>query len=100
MLGLAQLGDGGDAVAFADQLYPRLLGRTPAEEDQLWLTSHGEMPSFFLSAPAAASMRRDSRFLAIAERVGLSRYWRSGRLPDFCTVAHEAICARFAAGRG
>jgi TolB-like protein len=94
MLGLSQLGDGGGAVAFADQLYPRLLGRTPAEEDQLWLSSSGQMPTFFLSSPATAAMRRDPRFLAVAERIGLLRYWRSGRPPDFCRDHPEPICPR------
>jgi hypothetical protein len=30
----------------------------------------------------------------LADRVGLLDYWRSGRLPDFCTKAHEPVCAR------
>jgi hypothetical protein len=49
---------------------------------------------FFLTAGAAQPLRRDSRYLALAERVGLLEYWRSGRLPDFCTDPKpEPVCA-------
>jgi hypothetical protein len=39
-------------------------------------------------------MRRDPRYLALAERTGLLAYWRSGRLPDFCRKQPEQICAQ------
>jgi hypothetical protein len=41
-------------------------------------------------------MRRDPRYLALAQRLGLLDYWRSGRMPDFCTQAHEPVCAQIA----
>jgi hypothetical protein len=37
-------------------------------------------------------MRRDPRFLALAERTGLLAYWRTGRAPDFCQQKPEAVC--------
>jgi hypothetical protein len=44
-------------------------------------------------------MRTDARFLPLADRIGLLDYWRSGRLPDFCTKAHDPVCARISARR-
>jgi tetratricopeptide (TPR) repeat protein len=41
--------------------------------------------SGFLFTPEAANMRRDPRFMQLATRIGLTRYWRStGNWPDFC----------------
>jgi TolB-like protein len=38
-----------------------------------------------LFAPAAAPLRQDRRFMALAARLGLADYWRSsGNWPDFC----------------
>jgi tetratricopeptide (TPR) repeat protein len=98
MLALARLGDLDAAYRFAGQLYPSRRGSTPAEEERIWLYSSNLYPIAFLTAPAAAPLRRDPRYLALAERVGLLEYWRSGRLPDFCTVDHEPICKQI--GRG
>jgi hypothetical protein len=82
------------AYAFADRLYPRLQGHSPAETEALWLDRPGKPPFSLLSAPAAAPMRRDPRFLGLAQRIGLLGYWRSGRLPDFCRSASpEPVCA-------
>lgn len=95
LIGLAQAGEMDGAFAVADQLYPRLQGRSPAETEALWLDQPGKPPFSFLSAPAAAPMRRDPRFLALAERTGLLAYWRSGRLPDFCRPPRpEPVCAQ------
>ena len=98
MLGLARLGDLDDAYRVADKLYPRLVGRDPHEEDLLWLRQWEGPPYPYLTGVAARPMRRDPRYLDLAERVGLLAYWRSGRLPDFCTVAHEPICGAIAHG--
>jgi tetratricopeptide (TPR) repeat protein len=39
----------------------------------------------FLFDPYAAAMRRDPRFMALANKFGLPQYWRnSGKWPDFC----------------
>ena len=41
----------------------------------------------FLFAPATAALRMDPRFMSLADRAGLSAYWRSsGKWPDFCAV--------------
>ena len=91
---LPRSGDLDAAYALANPLYPRLRGRNVAEEDKYWLDSTDKPELALLSSPAAAALRRDPRFLAIADRVGLLTYWRAGRLPDFCTVWHEPVCAQ------
>lgn len=93
MLGLAKFGDLDAAYALANLLYPSRLGSTPADEDRLWLDDPNRTSTAYLASAAAAPLRRDPRFLAVAARVGLLDYWRSGRLPDFCTIAHEPVCA-------
>lgn len=41
--------------------------------------------SYILFRPALASARRNPRFIAVARRVGLLKFWReSGEWPDFC----------------
>ena len=95
MIGLTRFGDLDAAFAIADRVYPRLRGRTPAEEEKLWLENPDAGPLSLLSSPAAAPLRRDPRFLVIAERVGLLDYWRRGRLPDFCKGHSEPVCSKF-----
>ena len=93
MMALAKLGDQDGAYAFADKLYTRRVGRTPAETERIWLDEpEGGMAPEFITSPAAAPMRRDPRFLQLAERIGLLAYWRSGRLPDFCKRNPEPVC--------
>lgn len=95
MLAFADGGDLDDAYALADQLYPQRVGRTPAEEEQLWLDDPAPLSREFITSAAASPMRRDPRYLQLAQRVGLLDYWRSGRLPDFCRAPHpEPICAK------
>lgn len=93
MLRLSSLGDQDDAFAIAAKLYPRRVGRSPAETEQIWIDEPdggGFRP--FITSPAAAPMRRDPRYLGLAQRVGLLDYWRSGRPPDFCRKQPEPIC--------
>jgi tetratricopeptide (TPR) repeat protein len=41
--------------------------------------------AYLLFRPALAGVRRDSRFMQVAKRIGLIDYWRSsGKWPDFC----------------
>lgn len=41
--------------------------------------------SYILFRPALAEVRRDRRFMQVANRIGLVDFWReSGRWPDFC----------------
>jgi hypothetical protein len=95
MLLLSSLGDQDSAYAIADRLYPRRVGSTPAETERIWLDDpSGFAPLEFITSPAAASLRRDPRYLQLAERVGLVAYWRTGRAPDFCRKDAEPICAQ------
>jgi DNA-binding winged helix-turn-helix (wHTH) protein len=99
MIASSAMGNLNDAFVFAATLYPRLHGPTPLESDAIWLDQPFQQDTAYLTSPATVAMRRDPRFLAVADRVGLLDYWRSGRLPDFCTQAHEAVCSRFAGYR-
>jgi DNA-binding winged helix-turn-helix (wHTH) protein/tetratricopeptide (TPR) repeat protein len=47
-----------------------------------------------LYSPAFARARQTSAFAALAERLGLMRYWRQGHPPDFCAAGDApAFCA-------
>lgn len=94
MLGLGQVGDLDGAYRYAEGAYPSRRGRTPADEERIWLDMDARAASAYLSGPSAAPMRRDPRYMALAERVGLLEYWRSGRPPDFCRKNPEPICAQ------
>lgn len=95
MLALARLGDLDAAFIAADKLYPSRRGKTVADEDRIWLDQPDLTPLFFLTGPGAAPLRRDPRYVALAERVGLLAYWRTGRLPDFCQPPEpEPMCSR------
>jgi len=95
MLALARLGDIDDAFAIAFRTYPNRRGRTPGEEDKLWLDTSRYGETDILMGPAAAPLRRDPRFLELARGLGLLAYWRSGRLPDFCRPPQsEPICSQ------
>jgi TolB-like protein/tetratricopeptide (TPR) repeat protein len=92
---LARLGDPDRAYALAEKAFPRRVGATRAQTGQIWLNQPESNPTSFLSWPVAASLRRDPRFLELAQRVGLQAYWQSGRLPDFCKPPGEPVCAQF-----
>ena len=94
MIASASIGDLDGAYAIADRLYPRRIGRTPAETERIWLDDLEYSASAFITAPAAAPMRRDPRYLQLVERIGLLAYWRSGRPPDFCRKQPEPICTQ------
>jgi DNA-binding winged helix-turn-helix (wHTH) protein len=96
MIGFSHIGQVDDAFRFAAILYRRVHARTPAQDDAIWLARPFVEDPAYLSSPATAAMRRDKRFLALAERVGLLDYWRTGRMPDFCTQAHEPECTAIA----
>jgi TolB-like protein len=93
MIASATIDDENEAYAMADRLYPRRVGRTPAETERIWLNDPDGPPLDFISAPATAQMRRDPRYIAIAQRTGLLDYWRSGRPPDFCRGQAEPVCS-------
>lgn len=95
MLALAHLGDVHDAVSTALGTYADRLGRTPAEEERIWLYSPRYSDTDILMGPAAAPMRQDPRYLELARRIGALDYWRSGRLPDFCRQPRpEPVCSK------
>lgn len=64
-----------------------LFGRV--DESYRLLTDPGFLPSVdatILFRPEFASIRADPRFMQVAARLGLVRYWsKSGQWPDFCT---------------
>ncbi|HZC37136.1 MAG TPA: hypothetical protein VE221_00510, partial [Sphingomicrobium sp.] len=95
MTALADAGDLDDSFAIANGLFPSARGRNAADEDGIWLDQPAAFSIAMLSSPAAASFRRDPRFLALADGSGLVAYWRSGRLPDFCRAKPEPVCASF-----
>lgn len=100
MIAFVAIGDLDDAYRIADELYPRRVGRTPAETERIWLDDpEGVGPLEFITSPATAPMRRDPRYLQLAQRVGLLAYWRSGRRPDFCRKQPEPICAQLLKAR-
>jgi DNA-binding winged helix-turn-helix (wHTH) protein/TolB-like protein len=77
--------------------------KIPRETEVMMLTALGEtgqafdavnlaidrrepLQAWFLFAPVTRPMRQDARFVGLANRLGLVRYWReSGKWPDFCT---------------
>jgi len=99
MLALAELGDFDAAFSLADRLYPLRVGRTDAEEEALWLRDPNSQDTMYVTASGAAALRKDPRYLGLADRVGLLRYWRQKSLPDFCTRQHEPVCRKIDAGR-
>jgi DNA-binding winged helix-turn-helix (wHTH) protein len=92
---LADLGDSDTAFAIAYRIFPPIRGRDAADDERIWLNQPNAFSVAVLSSPAAASLRRDPRFLGLADGSGLVRYWRNRRLPDFCDPPHpEPICAQ------
>ena len=62
-------------------------GRTDELTDTLLSSDPGAAPGLILAffRPPFAALRKDRRFMKIAERYGLIDYWRdSGHWPDFC----------------
>lgn len=89
------LGDEDSVYGLAGKMFPRRVGTTSVETEQIWTNDpEGAGPPQLLTSPSAAPMRRDRRFVPLAERIGLLAYWRSGHAPDFCTNRHEPVCAQ------
>jgi len=95
---LADLGELDRSFAMADTLFPSLRTRNAADEERAWLDQPSAFSIAVLSSPAAASLRRDPRFLRLVDDA-LLPYWRGGRLPDFCRAKPEPVCASFVRGR-
>ena len=92
MAAFSAVGDMDDAYGIIDKEYPQRVGRTPAETERIWLDDPEMAPPEFITSPAAAPMRRDPRYLAVAQRVGLLDYWRSGWFP----TSAASVPSRFA----
>ena len=77
---LAALGAEREAMAVASQL----------------MGAAGSPEQFVLFEPPLAQARRSAEFAALAQRIGLVRYWReSGKPPEFCSAANPpALCGR------
>lgn len=94
MVAFAALDDLDGAFRIADRLYPNRIGRSPAETERIWFDDpDGSAPLGFFTSQAGAPMRRDPRFLKLAQRSGLLAYWRTGRAPDFCKIP-EPVCVQ------
>jgi TolB-like protein len=102
MLALARSGDLDSAFVLAGQIYPSRRGRNPVDDDRIWLDNPDVELLAYITGPSAAPLRRDPRYLALADRVGLLAYWRSGRLPDFCQPPKpepEPLCGQLRSRR-
>ncbi len=74
------------------------------EDSFRWLAKesreHIALDSYILFRPGLANLRRDPRFRALAERIGLLDFWRkSGRWPDFCNDTSLPYDCRTGAAR-
>jgi len=94
MIALAQLGDLDGAFDLANKIYPDRIGKSAEDAETIWIKDPNPSPLEFLISTPAAPMRRDPRFLELARRTGILRYWQTTHLPDFCTKAHEPVCAQ------
>ncbi|MFL6759572.1 tetratricopeptide repeat protein [Sphingomonas sp.] len=100
LVALVRCNDLDGAFVLADRLFPTLVADDPKEEDRLFLERPARLGLGALSTPALMPLRQDPRFLRIAERVGLIRYWRQNHLPDFCDDRREAVCPKLVQVRG
>jgi DNA-binding winged helix-turn-helix (wHTH) protein/TolB-like protein len=97
IVALAQLGDADTAFREAERVYPLAYLR-PTNPWATWQTA-------LLFTPKATALRRDPRFMSLANRLGLVDYWRtSGHWPDFCSEPSlpyncKAEAARLAAAK-
>ncbi|MGK6320400.1 winged helix-turn-helix domain-containing protein [Sphingomonas sp. DT-204] len=100
LTGLSAIGDLDAAFALAERIYPERSRRSLAEAEESFVRTGGNGYSrAFLFGDAAAPMRSDPRFIAIAERTGMLDYWIARRQPDFCTREPAPVCARIRRGK-
>ena len=72
------------------------LGKTDEafEAANLALDRQQELLPRFLFTPVTRNLRRDPRFLPLASRMGLIKYWReTGKRPDFCDDGSRGDCS-------
>jgi DNA-binding winged helix-turn-helix (wHTH) protein/TolB-like protein len=90
---LVRLDRSGDAFRLMDRLFQDMRG---SNEDEILHRFLSTLPfrTAYLMIPAAAPLRRDPRFRAVVERLGLLQYWKeSGQPPDFCASEKAPVCA-------
>lgn len=79
---LARLGEVDAAFAVAEQAF---LADDPADR-------YTRPDAAVLLQPTTAALRRDKRFLPLAEHLGLVAYWKNRTAPDFCKTETVAPC--------
>jgi hypothetical protein len=90
---MSALGRLDDAFAYALTNYPDQRAATDVVEDEAWLRREsGFADTTLLFRTELAPMRADPRFTALAERVRLLDYWRTGHPPDFCKGERAPVC--------
>jgi hypothetical protein len=75
-----------------------------ASEQWLQLSSHSGLSGIPYNAgfwtPEMSRFRADSRFEALAARMGLLEYWRRFGAPDHCTLRARLVCSAAASPTG
>ncbi len=100
LLAFERLGDEDDAMALALRTFPDRVGRSPADEERIFLDAPWVIDTDIITGSSSALLRRDPRYLELARRLGLLSYWQSGRLPDFCRPrTAEPICSKLKTGQ-
>ncbi|MGD9967818.1 MAG: adenylate/guanylate cyclase domain-containing protein [Hyphomonadaceae bacterium] len=90
--GLVLLGRMDDAFAWVDSKLPNQHGLTATDEERVRSGDFPLVPIWFFE-PEMAPFRADPRFIAVAERADLLRYWReTGNGPDFCRTERIPVC--------
>jgi DNA-binding winged helix-turn-helix (wHTH) protein/TolB-like protein len=82
---LTRIGEIDAAITVAEQAFPT---EPPAARPD----------ASVLLRPSTAALRRDKRFLPLAERLGLVAYWKKHTAPDFCRTETVAPCPDLARG--
>lgn len=105
MRAAAAVGDLDRAFRIADRIYfdrGDPIGPLMFSEAQGQYASKMVRPVYLLFQLETALMRRDQRFVALAEALGLGAFWReTGQWPDFCMLDSGAadVCARLRADK-
>ena len=89
-----------DAFALAAKGFPDRVGRSPADQDKIWLDDPYPTDTDILTESGAAPLRQDPRFVALAQRLGILAYWKSDRWPDFCRSAHPDVFCKSLNAKG
>jgi len=87
--------------SLAPRYFPEQRGATPEERDARWVEDPRVLANVrVLFRSDTSELRKDERFIAIVDRLGLIDYWRtSGVWPDFCrseleSTGNGSICEK------